>query len=126
MRSSSTSSRGRKLARWRGEVCARRRGAERFLFRSQDEKNMIFLLSRAGLRYNEKTIAPARRPSAGLVPGWGGICLAADLPGPPIVPHKGGLSRIPLCLQHFLYFEAQQLERQFPDPVGRNNAVGSP
>jgi hypothetical protein len=35
-----------------------RRGAvaDRFPFRSQDENNMIFLLSRAGLRYNEKAI----------------------------------------------------------------------
>jgi hypothetical protein len=28
--------------------------AERFEFRSQEENNMVFLLSRAGLRYNEK------------------------------------------------------------------------
>src|SRR5262245_9864645 len=47
-RSSSASSRGRKPARWRGDVCLRRRvaGAERFQFRSQEENNMIFLLSR--------------------------------------------------------------------------------
>jgi hypothetical protein len=33
---------------------------------------MLFLLSRAGLRYNEKVIASARRPIAGAVPGrWG-------------------------------------------------------
>jgi hypothetical protein len=32
-------------------------GAERIQYRSQQEKNMIFLLSRAGLRYNETAIA---------------------------------------------------------------------
>ncbi len=74
-RSSIASSRGRRLARWRGDVCVRRAaaGAERFQFRSQEENNMMFLLSRAGLRYNEKAIAPARRPIAGAVPGRRGL-----------------------------------------------------
>src|SRR5262245_17818177 len=51
-RSSSASSCGRKLARCRRDVGVRRRaaGAERFQFRSQEENNMIVLLSSAGLR----------------------------------------------------------------------------
>jgi hypothetical protein len=48
-------------------------GAERFQFRSQEENNMIFLLSRTGLRYNETaTVAGAqteRRGGAGPVRG---------------------------------------------------------
>jgi hypothetical protein len=55
-------------------------GAERFEFRSQEENNMMFFLSRAGLRYNEKAIAPARRPIAGAVPGRRGACLAVRIP----------------------------------------------
>ena len=58
----------------RGRWCApRAAGAERFEFRSQEENNMMLLLSRAGLRYNEKAIAPARRPIAGAVPGRRGL-----------------------------------------------------
>ena len=64
-----------------GRLCAPPRlGAERFKFRSQDENNMMLLLSRAGLRYNEKAIAPARRPIAGVVPGRRGACLAVRTP----------------------------------------------
>jgi hypothetical protein len=37
------------------------------------QNNMMFLLSRAGLRYNEKAIVPARRPNAGAVPGRRGL-----------------------------------------------------
>jgi len=38
-------------------VHRRAAGAGRFQFRSQEENDMVFLLSRAGLRYNEKAIA---------------------------------------------------------------------
>jgi hypothetical protein len=48
-------------------------GAERFEFRSQEENNMMLLLSRAGLRYHGKAIASARRPIAGMVPGRRGL-----------------------------------------------------
>ena len=54
-------------------MCAGAAGAERFEFRSQEENNMMLLLSRAGLRYNEKAIAPACRPIAGAVPGRRGL-----------------------------------------------------
>jgi hypothetical protein len=60
----------------------------------------------------KKVIAPARRPSAGMVPGWGGICLAADLPGPTVLPHKGGLSRTPLYVQHLFRLAAEKLGLQ--------------
>src|SRR6516225_4796328 len=95
-RSSSASSRGPKPARWREDVGVRRRGAgaEPFQFRSQEENDMILLLSRAGLRYNGKAITSARRPGAGMVPGWGGTCLAAEPPRPtssslPVPPIPG-------------------------------------
>src|SRR6516225_5666397 len=38
----------------------------------------MMLLSTCGLRYNEGTSLPARRPSAGEMPGRCGCCLAAD------------------------------------------------
>lgn len=63
--------------------------AERFPFRSQEEDNMAFLPSRAGLRYNEGTIAPARRPGAGMVPGRGEACLPAEPPRPTDFPARG-------------------------------------
>jgi hypothetical protein len=53
-------------------VC-RALGAEHFEFRSQEVNNMVFFLSRAGLRYNEKAIASARRPIAGVMPGRRGL-----------------------------------------------------
>ena len=54
-------------------------GAERFEFRSQEENNMMFLLSRAGLRYNEKVIAPAQTDRwSGAGPA--GACLAVRTP----------------------------------------------
>src|SRR5262249_10058357 len=70
-RSSSASTRGRKVERWREDAWLRRQaaGAERFQFRSQEENDMIILLSSAGLRYNEKTIVQR----ADRAPGW---CLA--------------------------------------------------
>src|SRR5262245_36872474 len=49
VRSSSASSRGRQRA-------TGRRGREAFRFRSHEEKDMVGLLSGAGLRYNENAI----------------------------------------------------------------------
>jgi len=40
---------------------------------------------------------PPRRAdhTPGMVPGWGGTCLPADLPRPLFIPYKGGFLRTP-------------------------------
>jgi len=47
---------------------------------NQESRPMTSLPSRAGLRYDAKVIAPARRPNAGAVPGRRGACLAVRTP----------------------------------------------
>jgi hypothetical protein len=49
-----------------------KQAVERVVARGQ-MRGQMFLLSRAGLRYNESAIAPARRPIAGVVPGRRGL-----------------------------------------------------
>ena len=63
-------------------MCRRRAaGAERFEFRSQEENNMMLLLSRAGLRYNEKAIAPGADRSPERCRAGGGLLGGKDPAG---------------------------------------------
>src|SRR5580658_2768529 len=82
-RSSIASGHGRKLVRRRGDVCVRRdaAGAERFQFRSQVENNMMGLLSRAGLRYNEKSSSRRADRSPGWCRAGGGLLRGKDPAG---------------------------------------------
>src|SRR5262249_50093564 len=73
----------------RGLCAPARRGRGAFPVSQPGREQHGFLLSRAGLRYNQDAIARARRPSAGMVPGWGGTCLPAEPPRPTIFSAQG-------------------------------------
>ena len=62
-------------------MCDGAAGAERFEFRSQEENNMMLLLSRAGLRYNEKDIALRTDRSPGWCRAGGGLLGGKDPAG---------------------------------------------